>query len=103
MASELDAATALLAEQLLRSLAARPNRTAWELKMELKTSHTCLHLALGRLLERGAIRIEAEKLTHRIELNAGPIPAGAAADGAAAAGVGAAAEKVPGGPAGAPA
>jgi len=39
-------------------------KTAWELKMELKVSHTVLHLALGILTERGQLTLRPDKLTH---------------------------------------
>lgn len=46
--------------------------TAWELKMRFKVSHTSLHVALGVLLERGAVELTPSDLTLLVR------PAGAA-------------------------
>ena len=63
-------------ETAARTLAAlaRGRRTAWEIKLELKVSHTALHLALGMLLERGKISLNPDKLTYLVE------PVGAASE-----------------------
>jgi hypothetical protein len=42
-------------------------KTAWELKMALKISHTRLHLALGALVERGAVALTEDSGTFKIE------------------------------------
>ncbi|MFH1726010.1 MAG: hypothetical protein ABII00_15490 [Elusimicrobiota bacterium] len=45
----------------------RGGRTAWDLKMELKVSHTVLHMALGMLVERGRVVLRPDQLTHIVE------------------------------------
>lgn len=42
-------------------------KTAWELKMALKITHTRLHLALGALVERGRISLTSLEGTFKIE------------------------------------
>ena len=64
-----------VAQKVLRSVSSGKARTAWELKMQLKVSHTRLHLALGILLERGSITMRPEKLTYVVEPAAQPQPA----------------------------
>jgi len=59
-----------LSSRVLESLGGS-GKSAWELKMELKVSHTALHLALGMLIERGRLTLAPESLTHRV------VPAGA--------------------------
>lgn len=52
-------------------------KTAWELKMALKVSHTRLHLALGALTERGAVQLSPGDATFKVERlanEAAPIP-----------------------------
>lgn len=60
------AEVAQAAARVLESLS-RGRRTAWELKLELKVSHTVLHMALGALLERGKVSLSADKLTYVVE------------------------------------
>lgn len=68
------AEVAQAAERVLESLS-RGRRTAWELKLELKVSHTVLHMALGALLERGKVSLRADKLTYVVEpLGVSPQP-----------------------------
>lgn len=68
---------AALAGRILEVLtgpgASRAGLTAWELKMRLKAPHTALHVALGMLVERGAVTLTAADLTLRVQ------PAGATA------------------------
>ncbi len=71
--SELRRSSETAARRVLEALGAK-GATAWELKMGLKLSHTRLHLALGMLLERGAINIEEDRLTFRVR-PAAPRPA----------------------------
>ena len=61
------------AARVLAALA-HGRRTAWEIKLELKVSHTVLHLALGALLERGNIQLSPDKLTYLVEPVAAPQP-----------------------------
>lgn len=54
-------------------------KTAWDLKMALKISHTRLHLALGALVERGRVSLTPVEGTLKIEPiepapEAAPIP-----------------------------
>ncbi len=62
---ELRRSSEAAARRVLETLGAE-GATAWDLKMRLKLSHTRLHLALGMLLERGAIRLDEERLTFRV-------------------------------------
>jgi len=57
---------AATASRVLETLAAGKARTAWELKMQLKVSHTRLQLAVGMLLERGCVSVRPERLTYAI-------------------------------------
>ncbi len=53
------------------------SKTAWELKMALKVTHTRLHLALGALVERGSISLTPIEGTFKVERlapEAAPIP-----------------------------
>lgn len=50
-------------------------KTAWDLKVELKITHTLLHLALGALLERGRVRLAPDRLTYAVEAVAEPAAA----------------------------
>ncbi|MFA6093252.1 MAG: hypothetical protein WCU88_13350 [Elusimicrobiota bacterium] len=63
-----------LAERLDKSVAAGP-KTAWDLKLELRVPHTTLHLALGRLLAQGRIRIQPDAFTLHVEAAAAPAAA----------------------------
>ena len=54
------------AREVLELLSAGRAGTAWEFKMQLKVSHTPLHLALGMLLERGAISMSPDRLTYAV-------------------------------------
>lgn len=62
------------ARDVLDALGAGRANTAWELKMQLKVSHTRLHLALGMLLERGEIAMAPDRLTYSVR-RAGEAPA----------------------------
>ena len=65
-AAENRRALEALAGRVLESLTKPGNsrgRTAWELKMELKASHTSIATALGMLLERGAVSLTPHELT----------------------------------------
>lgn len=63
--SELRRSSETAARRVLEALGSE-GATAWDLKMGLKLSHTRLHLALGMLLERGAIHLEEDRLTFRV-------------------------------------
>ena len=60
-------------EALTRPGSSRSGLTAWELKMQLKAPHTALHVALGMLVERGAVTLTPAELTLLVQ------PAGATA------------------------
>ncbi|MDE2293538.1 MAG: hypothetical protein KGL53_15765 [Elusimicrobia bacterium] len=49
--------------EVLRRPGNAGGRTAWELKMELKASHTAVFAALGMLLERKAVSLAPQDLT----------------------------------------
>lgn len=70
---EYEALAGRVLEVLTKPGASRAGRTAWELKMELKAPHTALHVALGILLERGAVTLTPADLTLLVQ------PAGATA------------------------
>ncbi|HVE13460.1 MAG TPA: hypothetical protein VNI01_08715 [Elusimicrobiota bacterium] len=65
-AAEFREEVAEAAKRVLMALS-HGRRTAWELKLELKVSHTVLHLALGALLERGKISLQPDHLTYVVE------------------------------------
>lgn len=46
-------------------------RTAWDLKLELKTPAPLLYMALGVLVREGQIELEPHELTYRVR-RAGP-------------------------------
>ena len=70
---ELEVLASRILEVLSRPGTGRDGRTAWELKMELKSAHTALFTALGMLVERGAVRLAPHELTVLVS------PAGATA------------------------
>ncbi|OGR57232.1 MAG: hypothetical protein A2X36_15670 [Elusimicrobia bacterium GWA2_69_24] len=72
---EVDATAARILESLGRLAPGRAEKTVWELKMELKVSHTTLHLALGMLMERGALALRPDKLTYAVTPQPSPQPA----------------------------
>lgn len=69
--SEYAALAARVLEALTRPGSSRAGLTAWELKMQLKAPHTALHVALGMLVERGAVTLTPSELTLLVQ------PAGA--------------------------
>lgn len=71
--SEYAALAGRVLEALTKPGASRAGLTAWELKMQLKAPHTALHVALGMLVERGAVTLTPSDLTLLVQ------PAGAAA------------------------
>ena len=76
-AEEIRKTVESLAERVLTFLAkdADQLKTAWDLKMEFKVTHTLLHLTLGSLLQQGKINLKPEKLTYAVELtDARPAP-----------------------------
>lgn len=62
------------AGRILAALASG-RKTAWDLKVELKITHTLLHLALGALLGRGRVRLAPDRLTYAVEAVAEPAAA----------------------------
>lgn len=72
------------AGRVLESLASGKARTAWELKMQLKVSHTKLHMAIGMLLERGGISVRPDRLTYALAPASAAAPQGSPAEAPAA-------------------
>ncbi len=69
--SEYAALASRVLEALTKPGSSRAGLTAWELKMQLKAPHTALHVALGMLVERGAVTLTPAELTLLVQ------PAGA--------------------------
>ena len=69
--NEHAALAARVLEALTKPGSSRAGLTAWELKMQLKAPHTALHIALGMLVERGAVTLTPAELTLLVQ------PAGA--------------------------
>ncbi|TPW21001.1 MAG: hypothetical protein FD126_1121 [Elusimicrobia bacterium] len=69
---------AALAARVLEVLtgpgASRAGLTAWELKMRLKAPHTALHIALGMLVERGAVTLTPAELTLLVQPAGATVP-----------------------------
>jgi hypothetical protein len=74
--SELTELVRQTAARVLRLLDdSQADRTAWDLKMELKVPNAVLFMSLGVLVAEGAVEVEPQELTYRVRRNVpAPVP-----------------------------
>ena len=73
-ADEFQTSVRATSEGVLAALKAEGPKTAWDLKIEMKASHTLLHLALGLLMAEGRVVLKPEGYTYLVEPAAPTVP-----------------------------